>query len=87
MTLKDVVLNSVYRPKANCMIKALEQVGVAQASDLDNLPRLLSKVCGEDVYQVVENLREVWLNPPPAPKPKKTKPDTQNLESENGDLE
>ena len=65
MKLKEVVIQSKYLQKANCMIRALTQAGVSHVDDLDNLPRALPKVCGEDVYQVVTELRKIWLAPPP----------------------
>lgn len=59
-TIHEILIFSKYHLKANCIAKVLTHLGIRTITDLDNLPRFLSKVCGEDVYQLVEELRQTW---------------------------
>lgn len=52
----EKLLDSRFSGKANCIADTLEQAGMVTIIDLDNAPRKIGHICGEDIYQIVEVL-------------------------------
>ena len=52
----EKLLDSRFSGKADCISGALEKAGMVTMRDLDNAPRKVGHICGEDIYQIVEVL-------------------------------
>ena len=49
----EILLDSRFSSKAECIAKALERAGMTTLNDLANAPRIVGHICGEDIYQIV----------------------------------
>lgn len=56
MTFKELIMESSFRDKINCILPVLEKVGIDNWQKLQNLPVLVSNFCGVDVYQFVQEM-------------------------------
>lgn len=61
MTFKEIILNSTYREKINCILPVLDNNNIDSWDKLQNLPGILagSNFCKVDVYAFVAEMNRL----------------------------
>ena len=52
----ELLKDTEFSQKADCIAKTLQQGGVNDMKSLQNAPRIVGHICGEDIYQIVAAL-------------------------------
>lgn len=58
--MRDYILETSFRDKADCISQTFEKANIVDLVSLQNAPRKLGHICGEDIYQIVAELNEVF---------------------------
>lgn len=57
---EEMLLETKFAQKAACLALTLEQAGIDTYKALQDAPRKVGHICGEDIYQVVAALNRVF---------------------------